>query len=89
MREQIDESKIQKLNVLGAIFAVELLIVVVSAYPLVKLFDSIGVIIWMILVLITFATARIIEKFKKSNDIQTYKEIIFFIEKKPLTYEET
>lgn len=88
MRAQVDKSKIQDFNIMGIIFAVELLIVVVSAYPLVKLFDIIGIIIWVVLFLLTFATAHAIEKFKKSNDIQTYKEIISFIEKKPLTYEE-
>ena len=30
-----------------------------------------------------------IEKFKKKNNIQTYKEIIAFTENKQLTYEET
>ena len=34
------------------------------------------------------STATIIEKFKKNNDIQTYKEIISFMENKSLSYDE-
>ena len=40
------------------------------------------------LFVITIVTATIIEKFKKTNDIQTYKEIIAFMENKSLAYEE-
>ena len=71
------------------IFLVEMLIVMLSAYPLFTLDGYIGVIIWALFFVITFVTAIVIEKFKKKNDIQTYKEIISFIDGKRLTYEET
>ncbi|MCI9281608.1 MAG: XRE family transcriptional regulator, partial [Bacilli bacterium] len=48
-----------------------------------------GFIIWISLYIISFGTASIIERFKKENNIQTYKEIIAFIDGKKLTYEET
>lgn len=89
MKQKIDESKIQYFNIMGIIFVAELLIVVISAYPLSKVDGNIGIFIWIIFVLITFVTAYKIEKFKKNNNLQTYKEIIAFIEKKPLTYEES
>ena len=65
-----------------------MLIVVISAYPLFKFMDYIGIIIWLLFFVITFGTAIIIERFKKTNDIQTYKEILAFIDGKQLTYEE-
>lgn len=89
MRKEIDYSKIQDFNIMSVIFGAELLIIVISAYPLAKFLGSVGIIIWLAFSLITFGTAHIIEKYKKSDNIQTYKEIIAFVEKKPLTYEES
>lgn len=89
MKKIIDKEAIKKFNVMGYILGIELLIIATSAYPLFRIDGNIGIIIWVLLYLITFATGIIIEKFKKKNDIQTYKEIIAFIENKPLTYEES
>ena len=88
MRKLISEDKIKEFNVLSCIFFAEMLIVVISAYPLFKFMDYIGIIIWLLFFVITFGTAIIIERFKKTNDIQTYKEILAFIDGKQLTYEE-
>ncbi len=89
MRKIIDKEKIKEFNVMSCIFFIELLIVTISAYPLSKFYGRIGVLIWLLFYLITFGTATFIEKFKKNNDIQTYKEIISFLDGKQLTYEET
>lgn len=89
MKNKIDEEKINKFNVISYIFTAEFLITIFSAYPLFCLNGYIGIIIWIFIFLITFTTSLIVEKLKKNNDIQTYKEIIAFIEKKSLTYEET
>ena len=66
-----------------------MLIVAISAYPLFSMDGYFGIIIWILFFAITFGTATIIEKLKKDNDIQTYKEIISFVDGKQLTYEET
>lgn len=89
MRKIVDKDKIREFNILSYIFLAEILIVMISAYPLFSLDGYIGVAVWLLFFVITFATAAIIEKFKKNNDIQTYKEIIAFVENKPLTYEES
>lgn len=89
MRKIIDSKKIKEFNVMSYVFLVEMLVLIISAYPLFKLLDFIGFIIWISLYIISFGTARIIERFKKENNIQTYKEIIAFIDGKKLTYEET
>lgn len=65
-----------------------MIVLLFSAYPLFKLTNMIGLVIWIILFLITLGTATIIEKFKKNNDIQTYKEIVAFCEGKTLTHDE-
>ena len=88
MKKIVSKEKIEKFNIMSYIFLVEMLIVMFSAYPLFTLDGYIGVIIWALFFVITFVTAIVIEKFKKKNDIQTYKEIIAFMENKSLSYEE-
>ncbi len=87
MKRIASKEKIEKFNIMSYIFLVEMLIVMFSAYPLFTLDGYIGVIIWALFFVITFVTAIVIEKFKKKNDIQTYKEIIAFMESKSLSYE--
>ena len=89
IKKIIDKEAIKKFNVMSYIFGTELLILAITPYPLFKLESNIGVIIWISFFIITFLTAGIVEKFKKNNDIQTYKEILTFINAKQLNYEET
>lgn len=89
MRIIVDQKKIKEFNIMSYIFLAEMLIVMISAYPLFSMDGYVGVIIWLLFFIVTFFTARIVEKFKKNNDIQTYKEIIAFVGNKPLTYEES
>ena len=88
MKKIVSKEKIEKFNIMSYIFLTEMLILMFSAYPLFKIDGYIGAIIWALLFVITIVTATIIEKFKKNNDIQTYKEIIAFMENKSLSYEE-
>ena len=88
MKKIVSKEKIEKFNIMSYIFLVEMLILMFSAYPLFKIDGYIGAIIWALFFVITIVTATIIEKFKKNNDIQTYKEIIAFMENKSLSYEE-
>ena len=88
MKKIVSKEKIEKFNKMSYIFLAEMLILMFSAYPLFKIDGYIGAIIWALFFVITIVTATIIEKFKKNNDIQTYKEIIAFMENKSLSYEE-
>ena len=88
MKREVDSSQIKKFNVLNMVFFFEMLIMIISAYPLFKIDGYIGVIIWFVIFIITLITSVIAERFKKSNNVQTYKEIISFLENKNLTYEE-
>lgn len=89
MKANIDENEIKKFNLLGYIYFLELVLVVVSAYPLAKFADSLGIVIWISLVIAAFATALYAEKLKKRNNIWTYKEILAFTEKRQLTHDES
>ncbi len=88
MRKIIDKETLKKFNGISYIFLAEVLILIISAYPLFSLDGYSGIIIWILFFAITIKNASNIEKYKKSNDIQTYKEIIAFIDGKQLTYEE-
>ena len=89
MREIVEEEAIKKFNVMGFVFLAELIIVTISAYPLFSIDGYIGIIIWLCLFAAALYTASRIERFKKKHDIQTYKEILAFIDGKPLTHDET
>ena len=89
MREVVEKATIKKFNVISVVFLIELIVVAVSAYPLFSIKGNIGIVIWLCLFAITLYTASKIEKFKKSYDIQTYKEILAFIDGKQLTHDET
>ncbi len=89
MREIVEKVTIKKFHVISVVFLIELIVVAVSAYPLFSIKGNIGIVIWLCLFAITLYTASKIEKFKKSYDIQTYKEILAFIEGKQLTHDET
>ena len=88
MKKIVSQEKVEKFNSMSYIFLAEMLIVMFSAYPLFSIDGYIGVIIWGLFFVITLITATVIEKFKKNNHIQTYKEIIAFMENKSLSYEE-
>lgn len=89
MREVVEKATIKNFNVISVVFLIELIVVAASAYPLFSIKGNIGIIIWLCLFAITLCTASKIEKFKKSYDIQTYKEILAFIDGKQLTHDET
>ena len=88
IKNLVNTQKVREFNIIGYIYLAELLILAITAYPLFKLEGNIGVIIWILFFLVTFFTSGIAEKIKKNNNIQTYKEILAFINNKQLNYEE-
>lgn len=89
IKNLVNAQEVRKFNIIGYIYLAELLILAITAYPLFKLEGNVGVIIWILFFVITFFTAGIAEKIKKNNNIQTYKEILAFINSKQLNYEES
>ena len=82
MKKKVLETDIKEFKILSWIFAIEMLVMILSAYPLMKFVGIIGIAIWILIAIITISTAFTIEKMKKNYDIQTYKEIIAFYKKK-------
>ena len=84
MKEIISEQEIKKFNYYGSIYTVHLAVLIISAGPLFMWLGRYAYIPFGILFIITQYWALKVEKLKKKNDIQTYKEIVAFTEGKKL-----
>ena len=84
MREEIKKEEVTKLNRYGMIYTVLFVVMLVSVVPLVHWLGNLGFIPWGVIFAVTMYFALKVEKVKKDNDIQTYKEIVAFTEGKGL-----
>ncbi|MGN1276083.1 MAG: helix-turn-helix transcriptional regulator [Floccifex sp.] len=84
MKEIVNEQEVKKFNYFGNIFSIHFLILILSAMPLFFWLEQYAFIPFGILFAMTMFWALKVEKIKKENDIQTYKEIVEFCEGKKL-----
>ncbi len=78
MKEKINEQEVSKLNYYGNILSAHFALLLLSAAPLFLWLKQYALIPLGILFAITMYWALKVEKNKKDNDIQTYKEIVAF-----------
>ena len=84
MKEIIDEKEIEKLNFYSKILTICFAVLILLAVPLFIWLEIYAFIPMGIVFIITMFCALKVEKLKKDNDIQTYKEIVAFSEGKKL-----
>ena len=84
MKEEIKKEEIAKMNRYGKIYTIMLIATAISAVPLFMWLGVWAFIPWGIIWAISMYFAFKIEKVKKDNDVQTYKEIVAFYEGKRL-----
>ena len=84
MKEIINEQEIKKFNHYSTILTVHFVLLILSAVPLFMWLGWDANIPLGIFYVITMFWALKVEKLKKENDIQTYKEIVAFTEGKKL-----
>ena len=84
MKDVIQKEEIEKMDRYGRIYTILLIATVVSAAPLFVWLGLWAFIPWGILWAFSMYFALKIEKIKKDNDVQTYKEIVAFYEGKRL-----
>ena len=84
MKEIISEEEIKKFNHYGNLFSIHFLILMLSAAPLFMWLEEYAFLPFGVMFAITMFWALKVEKIKKENDIQTYKEIVAFSEGKKL-----
>lgn len=80
MKDVIQKEEIEKMNRYGKIYTIMLIATAVSAVPLFMLLGVWALIPWCIIWGISMYFAIMLEKIKKDNDVQTYKEIVAFSE---------
>ena len=84
MKDVIQKEEIEKMNRYGKIYTIMLIATAVSAVPLFMWLGVWAFIPWGIIWAISMYFAFKVEKVKKDNDVQTYKEIVAFTEGKRL-----
>ena len=84
MKDVIQKEEIVKMNRYGKIYTIMLIVTAISAVPLFMWLDTWAFIPWGIIWLTSMCFAFKLEKVKKDNDVQTYKEIVAFSEGKLL-----
>lgn len=84
MKNEICAEDKKKFSSISNLYAVLLIVTVITPFPLLHFLKIPGIIIWAVLFAVTFAVALRIEKYKKQFDIQTFKEIVAFYDGKPL-----
>ena len=84
MKDVIQKEEVDKMNHYGKIYTIMLIVTVVSTVPLFMWLGLWAFIPWGIIWMISMYFAFKIEKIKKDNDVQTYKEIVAFSEGKLL-----
>ena len=80
MKDVIQKEELEKMNRYGKIYTILLIATAVSAVPLFMLLGVWALIPWGIIWGISMYFAFMLEKIKKDNDVQTYKEIVAFSE---------
>ena len=84
MKDAIQKEEINKMKRYGAIYTVLLIALAVLAVPLFMWLGTWAFIPWGVLFAVAMFYALKVEKVKKDNDVQTYKEIVAFYEGKRL-----
>ena len=84
MKEVIQREEVVKMKHYGAVYTILLTATVVSAVPLFMWLDTWAFIPWGIILAAAMFFAFKVEKVKKDNDVQTYRDIVAFSEGKLL-----
>ena len=84
MKKEINSEEVKKLNFYASMMGILMIAAFISLIPLIKFIGLYGFIPYFVLVSCAMFFAIKVEKIKKDNDIQTYKEIVAFTEGKRL-----
>lgn len=84
MKEVINQDNMKHFYLEGKIFTALMILFILSFVPLYAFLDIYGFIIPGMIFIATMYYAIRIERFKKNNDVQSYKEIVAFLDGKCL-----
>ena len=80
MEKQVEQDDVRRFKRDTVIFTVLIILTVVSAVPLFLYLELSGIVLWLLIAGDILCNAT--EQTKKNNDIQTYREILAFMEDK-------
>ena len=80
MKEQVKNEDQKEFEKISRIFSVLFLAMMITPIPIIHYLKYAGIAIWALLAVVTLYFSFIVEKKKKQFDIQTYREIIAFME---------
>ncbi|MCI5774084.1 MAG: helix-turn-helix transcriptional regulator [Erysipelotrichaceae bacterium] len=80
----VKQEDIHRFKHISIIFGILLIASIVLPLPLVHFLGRIGFVIWLLIYVLAVVVATYAEKLKKAHQIQTYKEILAFLEGKQL-----
>ena len=79
MKDQVTKEDMRKFNRSATILAIMYLVVLISAIPLIFNLRPYGLFIWLGITAVAFGYAIYVERKKKQYDVQTYREILAFM----------
>lgn len=84
MKKEINSEEVKKLNFYATMMVILMLVATILLMPMLKFIGLYGFIPYFVLTACAMFFAIKVDKIKKDNDIQTYKEIVAFTEGKRL-----
>ena len=82
MEKQVEQDDVRRFKRDTVIFTVLIILTVVSAVPLFLYLELSGIVLWLLIAGVMIYYAMRLNKQKRNNDIQTYREILAFMEYK-------
>lgn len=82
MEKQVEQDNVRRFKRDAVIFTVLIILTVVSAVPLFLYLELSGIVLWLLIAGVMIYYAMRLNKQKRNNDIQTYREILAFMEDK-------
>lgn len=82
MEKQVEQDDVRRFKRDTVIFTVLIILTVVSAVPLFLYLELSGIVLWLLIAGVMIYYTMRLNKQKRNNDIQTYREILAFMEDK-------
>ena len=84
MKKQVSQDDVRRFKLDTIIFTVLIILTVISVVPLFLYLKLAGIVLWLLIARVMIYYAMRLNKQKRNNDIQTYRETLAFIEDKEI-----
>ena len=84
MKKQVSQDDVRRFKLDTIIFTVLIILTVISVVPLFLYLTLAGIVLWLLIARVMIYYVMQLNKQKRNNDIQTYRETLAFIEDKEI-----